>query len=119
MVRVIQHRFSLKPTMTANSAAEKLARLSRGLIRAVITEREFSTACVGFLIDEPTHDPIPLLLELPDDHRALILAEVVEFSKIDYCLPSHDGSTDEWQRQRQSEARIVCDAILAHFKPRC
>ena len=116
MVRVIQHSFSLKPTMTTNSAAEKLPRLSRGLILGVITEKEFSTACVGFLIDEPTHDPVPLLLELPDDHRALIVAEVVGFSKIDYYLPSHDGA-DEWQRERQTQACIVCDAILAHFRP--
>ena len=103
--------------MTANSAAEKLPRQSRGLMSSVITEKEFSTSCLAFLIDEPTHDPVPLLLDLPDEQRALIVAEVVEFSKIDYYLTPRDGGDDEWQRDRQTQARIVCEAILAHFMP--
>ena len=104
--------------MTTNSAAEKLPRQSRALDRGIITEAEFASSCVAYLIDEPDHDPLPVLLALPEPHQQLVVADVVAFSEIDYYYPPPvDGGSEQHQREYQSQARIVCDAILAHFKP--
>ncbi len=104
--------------MTTNSAAEKLARQSRALNRGIITEAEFASSCLAYLIDEPEHDPLPLLLALPEPHQRLVIADAVTFSEIDcYYPPTVDGGSEELQRKYQSQARIMCDAILAHFKP--
>ena len=104
--------------MTTNSAAEKLPHQSRCLERGIITEPEFASSCLAYLIDEPNFDPVPVLLLLPKPHLNLIVANVVEFSQIDYYYPPPpDGGSEKLQREYQSQARIVCDAILAHFKP--
>ena len=104
--------------MTTNSAVEKVTRQSRALDRGIITDAEFASSCLAYLIDEPNHDPLPVLLALPVSHQQLVVACVVEFSKIDYYYPpSADGGSEKRQREYQSQARIVCDAILAHFKP--
>ena len=104
--------------MTTNSAAEKLPRQSRALDRGIITEAEFASSCLAYLIDEPDHDPLPVLLALPEPHQRLVVADVVTFSEVDYNHPPPaDGGSEELQRDYQSQARIVCDAILAHFKP--
>jgi|GEM_PF-5685456 len=101
-----------------NFAAEKIPHQSRCLDRGLITEEEFASSCVAYLIDEPNSDPVPLLCDLPDGKRALIVAHVSDFAKTNYLLPSpKDCGSDEQQREYQSQAQIVCDAILAHFKP--
>ena len=103
--------------MTTNSAAEKLPGQSRALDRGIITEAEFASSCLAYLIDEPNHDPLPVLLALPEPHQRLVVADVVTFSKNDYYYPPPaGGGSEERQREYQSQARIVCDAILAHFK---
>jgi len=102
--------------MTANSAAERLTRQSRALDRGIITDAEFASSCLAYLVDEPSHDPVPVLLALPESHQALVVAEAVKFSKIDYYYPPpSDGGSERRQRQYQSQARVVCDAILGHF----
>ncbi len=91
--------------MTTRSAAVKLRRLSLALEGNIVTPAEFGSAGLGLLIDKADHDPIPLMLTLPESHQQLIVAEVQKLSGI-----------GDAQREYHSQARIVCEAIVSHYQ---
>lgn len=81
----------------------------------MITHSEFASSCLAYLIDDFHSDPVPILDELPDEDRALVVAEALAFAEIDYYYPPPEGGSDEIQREYQSQARRVCEAILRRF----